>query len=238
MILRLFLLTISLFMQTTWAGQESLSFRNDREGKSLYDTRSNNRKISNLLRKTNSQTVVNAYRNALNEQSERNLCSYNLNESFLNNLGLRKVSKSQFEGSVYHLRELGEIDDVVVQILLNSYNISHRTIFSDHNEHHRFLVGTHSQRERLYQLIKDFPTYLARNCYDEAYRLLYNDLNKEVSLSQNSLRDLFLEARDRRIINDEIYNLLERARLGDLHLKSVTLKDYHTKIKNLRSQYP
>src|SRR5690606_9820592 len=94
------------------------------------------------------------------------------------------------------------------------------------------------QREKLYQLIKDFPKYLARNCYDEAYRLLYSDMNKEVSLSQNGLRDLFLEARDRRVIDEEVYRLLERARLGELHLKSVTLKDYHNKIKNLRSQYP
>lgn len=238
MALRFYLTTFLLLIYGSVGLASSLDFSNDREGRSLYDSKSNNKKISKTLKKISSQTIVDAYQSALTKANERNVCAYNLNESLINNLQQRKLSKSQYEGVLYHLRQKNYFDDVVTQILLNAYQAAHKTIYSN-GEHNRFLPGTHAQRESLYQLIKDFPVkYLSRHCYDEAFRLLYSDLNKVVSVSKSELGDLLIEASERRIISDELYQLLERARLSDLHLKTVGLKDYYAKVKNLRTQYP
>lgn len=241
MIFRLFLLTLFLFLQAAFVWADgTLDFTNDREGVSLYDTKSNNKKINSTLKKIKSNVIVNSYKTALNEQNERNVCAYNLNETFIKGLGQKKVSKSQYEGSIYYLRSQNLIDDVVVQILLNAYKTTTKTIFNNDRDYsHRFLPGTYTQRESLYALMKEFTSkYLGHNCYDDAYRLFHNDMNKIVSLSQNDLKNLYLEANERRVISDEVYNLLERARLANLHYKSVSLKDYYRKIQNLRVQYP
>lgn len=241
MIFRLFLLTLFLILQSmsVWA-DGSLDFTNDREGVSLYDTKSNNKKINSTLRKIKANVIVNSYKSALNEQNEKNVCAYNLNETFINGLGQKKVSKSQYEGAIYYLRSQNLIDDVVVQILLNAYNTTTRTFFNEDRDYpHRFLPGSYTQRESLYALMKEFTSkYLGHNCYDDAYRLFHNDMSKIVSLSQHDLKNLYLEANERRIISDEVYNFLERARLANLHYKSVSLKDYYRKIQNIRVQYP
>lgn len=240
MITRLFLIIISFFLQSMPIGaSETLEFSNDREGVSLYDTKSSKKKISSVLKKVKASHIIDSYKFALSEQTPKNVCAYNLNETFVKKLGIKRVSKAQYEGAIYYLREQNLFDDVVTQILLNAYNTSQRTIYSSDREDFRSLPGNRAQRESLFELMKEFTSkYLGQNCYDDAYRLFYGDMNKIIPLSQRQLKDLFIEANERRIISDEVYSLLERARLSELHYKTVTLRDYHRKIRNLRVQYP
>lgn len=234
-----FLITIFLVLFQGFSAMAGIDLSNDREGISLYATKSNDKKIQKILKKIKGESISHSFHQALLKETERNLCAFTVNENFIDGLKQKKLSKAEYEGALYYLRSKELIDDVVTQILLNAYNTVTKTIFTNSSDHARFLTGSSSQREAIYQLLKDFPSkYLSRNCYDEAYQRLNNDISKIITLNQSQLRDLFLEANERRIISDEVYNLLERARLSELHLKSLTLKDYYSKIKNLRIQYP
>lgn len=237
MVIRFILISFILLAHSMPALAEALDFSNEREGRSSYDTKSNQRSVKSTLKKINSQTIHSSFETALRESTSNNVCAYNINETFINHLGVKKISKSVFEGAIYHLRFENKIDDMVAQILFNAYKAAHKTVHRYEEEH--FLPGNSSQREMLYTLIKDFSTkYLNRQCYDDAYRLLHTDLNKVMPLSKNALKSIFLSASNRNLINEEVYLLLERARLSDLHLKSVSLKDYQQKLVSLRDQYP
>lgn len=228
-----------LLLQIPMSWGQTLSFRNDREGKSSYDTKSNSKKIDKILKKINAEDIIDSYQQALSKATASNVCAFDLNKKFIDGLDLKKTTSSDFEGAVFYLRANDLLDDVASQILLNAYEVSEKKLFNT--------SGAASVLNKLEaDVLKKVATlftqlnknYFSRYCYDEAYRLFHSDLGKIVTFNESVLRDIFIEARTLRWISNEDYTKLEKARLSTLHMKTLSLKDYNKKIKSLRIQYP
>lgn len=234
-----YVLLLMLFIQIPVSWGQVISFQNDREGKSLFDTKSNSKKIEKVLKKIHPETISNSYIESISEVRPQSVCAFDVNEKFIKGLGLKKVTQSQFEGSLFYLRANDYIDDVVTQILLNAYEVDTKRIYDKSSSSQVSRSLGNNNWEKVRDLFLRFESqYLQRNCYDEAYRLFHSDLGKIIRFSESALRDIFIQILNQRIISEDIYLRLERARLSSLHLKNLGLKDYFKKKSNLRNQYP
>lgn len=234
-----YVLLLMLFIQIPVSWGQVVSFQNDREGKSLFDTKSNSKKIEKVLKKLHPETISNSYIETISDIRPQSVCAFDVNENFIKGLGLKKVTQSQFEGSLFYLRANDYIDDVVTQILLNAYEVDTKRIYDNNSASQISRSLGNNNWEKVRDLFLRFESqYLQRNCYDEAYRLFHSDLGKIIRFSESALRDIYIEILNQRIISEDIYLKLERARLSSLHLKNLGLKDYFKKKSNLRNQYP
>lgn len=237
------LFLVMLFVAFSSQAEGKISFKNDREGKTSYSSISS-KLIKKALKRVSSYQIQAAYNETLDGFNERNLCSFDLNKNFSDNLKAIDPKFDELEGAIYHLRELDEIDDVVVKILLKA-NETIRTnatymAFSEDDLYKRDLPRNHEQVKKMLQIIGEFKSkYLSRSCFDEAYKMLIGDLNKALRFIKDSqLEGLYKLAYEKNFIDIEMYKLLEKARMNELDTFLIDLKSYHSKIKSLRIQYP
>ena len=229
-----------LFMSFSTFAQEVISFRNDREGRSLYQSVQNNRSIKKALASVSSGDIISSWQNALSGHDQRQLCSFDVNEKFLNQLRQTQSHFIELKGAILHLREMNETDDVVTKILLKALETNATgIIYAPHQQSPLDLPRDRNKLLQMREHISEFQTrYLKRSCFDEAYRLLLSDLNKVLNpLRDSQLEALYRDSYESGVINHATYQLLERARLNKLN-ESLDLKSYYSKLKMLRTQYP
>lgn len=230
-LLGLWLLSLPLF------AADSITFKNDREGQSIYHTTANNRAMNRALKAISKNEIIGAFEDALENQTPSKLCSYDVNESFLNNLKARNQKFKEFEGAVYLLRSENEIDDVVASILLRANGVSVATVLP---KDARKLVRVSGPLAKSgLPLIAKFENYDKELCFDEAYRRLISELSQiDKSLSNNQIESLFLNAFETKQISNATYLKLERARAEGVQSSGLSLKDYYQKISSLRRHHP
>jgi hypothetical protein len=224
------LISCSLF------AQDSISFRNDREGSSYYSGNSFNRKVQDVQRDVSADEVITAYRAAL--RSTPNLCVYDINQKFRVSLLTLNRRFDNFEGAYYVLREKNEIDDVATGILLRAHKVALSPVAAK-DESKLSPVGSGKVLEERLKLVSEFNQRLNGACFDQAYLELFSDLKKDdKKFSSRNLESLLHYAREKKIISDAIYVRLEQARANELEAGGLTLKDYAQKLRVLRTQFP
>lgn len=235
--MRLSLLGLCLISLPLFAA-DPISFKNDREGKSIYQTNANNRVMNRALKTVDKNEILGAFEDALEGQVAGKLCAYDVNESFLKNLKARNNKFKEFAGAVYLLRSEEEIDDVTASILLRANEISTAAVLP--KDTRKLVRVSGALAKDGLPLIAKFETEYDKNlCFDEAYRRLINDLMKiDKTLSNNQIEVLLLNAIDSKKISENTYLKLERARAEGIQSSNLSLKDYYQKLTSIRNQYP
>lgn len=234
--MRLLILAILLF--AFGAQAQSISLRNDREGKSYYSKFQHRNAIKKVLKKAQKEEVVALFHEALEKQDPRKLCSYSLNEDLQKKISERGL-KLNYKGVLYLLRQENEIDDVVTRILLNAYKVKDTSLYQK-NEEDLILPVVNENSSKVFESIAAFSERLEKgSCFDEVYRSYHSELLKiDKKLKSFQLETLNYLALKGKRISEEVYKALEQARLNELEKGSLTLAAYHQKIQTLRSQYP
>ncbi len=231
--MRFTLIGLLLFSLPAFA-QDTISFRNDREGQSFYY---NAAKINRALRDFKGEEIVEVYKNSLKGVEASKLCAYDMNKSMSDALIKKSPRFDDYEGALLFLRHWNEIDDVALKILLDARKVTESTIEAKDPQHIRKPV-----RAKLPEMLKAVGTFtekLKTACYDDAYRSLVADLRKiDKDVNDAQLEGLFIEAAKKRTITGATYNMLERARANEIAGSLLTLKSYHQKLKSLRLHKP
>ncbi len=234
------LLFVALFILVTsaHADDETLSLKNDREGKSYYTGLISDYIVKRTLKHVSKSEIVEIYRDILKKQNPRKLCAYDLNRDFA--FALKKKSiNTDLKGVIYILRQENEIDDVVARIILSANEVK-TTIVSNFNEDdNSFSLGIKSVNSKM-DLIGSFEKRFAeKSCADEAYRNYYAELqNLDSKINSNQIKALNSLALREKRISDEVYTFLEQARLNELEKPTLSLLSYNQKKQSLRNQYP
>jgi hypothetical protein len=233
-LLGLLLISISTF------AQEAISFRNDREGRSVFSSPQSSRSIKKALKTISSEEIVSSWETSLEGLKERQLCSFDLTTKFNKQLQKIRPEFIELKGAILHLREVNEIDDVTTKILFKAIDTNATFVtFLSQQEQSSDLPRDRKKLQEMRELIAKFQSlYLKRGCYDEAYRLLVSDLTKIMLLRDSQLESLYRDSFEAGGIDLPTYQLLERARLNKLNEIQLDLKSYHTKLRILRTQYP
>ncbi len=232
-----FILGLLLLALPTLAS--TIDLRNDREGKSFYSGRSHEKAKNKAIDKLGENIILNSYQDTLREVEKSSLCSFTVNELLLNKLKQENSRFKEFEGAIYYLREQNEIDDVVVKILLDAYEVSTTKVYNTIDENS--FLPPHDKVKPLLSLIGAFKEKFLQSsgCLDEAYKRFYADAQKvEKNISKRHLESLYALALEEDLIDRELYTKLEQARRNDLHTRNLTLKSYHQKMTSLRLQFP
>lgn len=231
--MRFTLIGLFLFSLPAFA-QDSLSFKNDREGQSFYH---NPAKINRALQDFKGEEIVEIYKNSLKGVEASKLCAYDINKSMSDALIQKSPRFDEYEGALLLLRHWNELDDVALKILLDARKVSLSTIEAKDPQNIRKPV-----RAKLPEMLKAVGTFtekLKTSCYDDAYRSLLSEIRKiDKDTSDAQLEGLFLEAAQKKSITAATYNMLERARANELGATMLTLKSYHQKLKSLRLHKP
>ncbi len=224
------------FVSFSLLAQDSVSFRNDREGTSFYSGNSYRRNIEDAKRDFDGEEILTAYKDAL--RSTPNLCVYDINQKVRTSLVTLNRHFDNYEGAVYLLREQNEIDDVAASILLKAHKVV-TTVVYDKDEAKLSGAGTGEKLQANLKLVTEFEKKLATRCFDEAYMGLFSDLKKDdKKFDSKNLEALLNQARKKKIITEALYVKLEQARINELENGGMTLKDYSQKLRILRSQFP
>src|SRR5688500_10353605 len=101
----------------------SISFHNDREGESFYYSKAYRSAQKRALKLLPSEQILSSFKNVLAEVYEKCICSFKINTEFLNKLKDYNPSFDEFKGALYHLREMNELDDTSLKILLNAFKV-------------------------------------------------------------------------------------------------------------------
>ncbi len=216
-----------------------LDFRNDREGKSYYSGRSENRAISRALKDVDGTMIVSAFQEVESETEVNNLCSFDFNKSLEEKLKNINPRFDQMEGAILFLRSQNEFDDTVTKILLTANETSSTRLRLPKIREELSLPSNDKTVDSAVNVLSNFERRLERQCFDEAYKSLYGDILKfDKNLKSRHLEALFVEAFERRVISGETYMALEKARQNELETSGLTLKAYFKKIESLRLQFP
>lgn len=216
--------------------QDSITFRNDREGSTYYSSTTYNTEVWNALREVDGKVIISAYRKALNKY----VCAYDINSSLQYDFYQLRPNFKELVGSIYYLRSQNEIDDVAAGILLNAQKVVDTDVKS--KDETRLLIPKDAKLMTAnIDLIASFDKkYLTSGtCFDDAYRSLRTDFLK----SSKGISDLDFEGtlyvgmKNGRI-SPELYKKIEQARVNKVEYSNLTLKTYLQKKKNLRAQYP
>lgn len=226
-------------LATTVMAADPVSFKNDREGVSYYNSNSSKKSITKALREVDQTQILGAFDEVLRNTEKSKLCSYDINKSLLAKLKAINPKFKEMEGAIYHLRTENEIDDTVTKILLDAHKVVSTDPLLPKDPEKLFLPKKDKVLELL-PIITSFESkYLKNTCFDEAFRKMYSELNKiDKSLKSSHVEALLVKAYEDKSINLETYLSLEKARLNELEMSSLTLKAYYQKISNLRVQYP
>lgn len=215
-----------------------VDFRNDREGESYYSSNSDKRSVAKALKQVDGTHILGSFDEVLKSTEENKICSFDINASLLKKLRERNPKFKELNGAILHLRHENEIDDVVAKVLMDANNTMNESVYYPKNDEHLFYPSEKTLTESL-AIIKNFDKKLKMSCFDEAYRTLYGDLLRvDKHLKSSNIEAIFVSALEQKIITRDTYNLLEKARASELEQGSLTLLNYHRKIKNLRTQYP
>jgi hypothetical protein len=237
--MRFALLVLCLLIIPVLASAETVSFRNDREGKSFYDSKKNKRLIDQALKAVDQNQILGAFDDVLRRTEKNKLCSFNLNEELTKELKLINPKFNHLEGSIYYLRSKNEIDDTVVNILLTANQVVEVDPMLPKDPERLFLPNK-AQVPEMINIISTFEgKYLKNSCFDEAFRNLYNEVQKRgKKIKSHHFEALLVEAFQQKKISYSTYLSLEKARLSELEITSLNLKSYYQKVSSLRVQYP
>lgn len=215
-----------------------VSFKNDREGTSYYSSNSDKRAINRALKSLKGDFILKSYQETLKELDSKFLCSFHVNESLLNKLKKQNKKFNELEGAILYLRSQNQFDDVVTRILLTADETSNARVF--YPKHYDDLFYPNNKvLEKGLELLSGFEKKLERQCFDEAYKNLHSELLRaDRNLNSRNYEAIFLEAYERRVISEETYFALEKARISGLEKNILNLQSYYKKINSLRSQYP
>lgn len=239
-----FLLT-SLFILSTvsaWsakAQEEIVEFRNVREGESFYDSSSDRQSIKKALRVSTKEELVSIFRESLQKQNKKSLCSYHLNDE-LNHSLEGKGLNVDLKGLILVARQENEIDDVVASVLLKAHEVkSTKIYYPKSKEDYIYPEDSEAVTSQLTHITNFEKKMSKASCLDEAYKSLYSDMAKnDKKLKDSTLDVLFFKAREDKVISNETYLLLQKSRLNKLEQTGISLSSYLQKIKTLRLQYP
>jgi hypothetical protein len=237
--MRLPLIALCLMAQAALA-QESISFRNEREGKSYYAGRSSDRSISRALRDYGSMQMLDGYREVLNHTNQRKLCAYELNQQLQDKLQRLNPGSREFVGVIYFLRSQDEIDDLVTKILLQAHTVVKTVPKLPKLAEELRLPADRKNIDKLVDLIGSFESrFLKDTCFDDAYKNLWSEIKKtDKQITDAHLEALLVETTQRGHLSLELYKELEKARINKVQTQGPGLKSYYQKIKSLRVQYP
>ncbi len=232
--MRFTLIGLLLFAMPAIA-QETISFQNDREGQSFYY---NAKKINSALRDFKGEEIVEIYQNAIKGVEASKVCAYDINKSMSDALIRKSPRFDSYEGALIFLRHWNHLDDVALKILLDARKVSTTTIDLPKDPQQL----RKPERTKLPDMLKVVATFkekfLKNACYDEAYRNMVGEIRKVGDATEAELEGLFVEASKRKLITNDVYLMLERARAGEVTANFLTLKSYLQKVKSLRLHKP
>jgi hypothetical protein len=226
-------------LATTALAADPVSFRNDREGTSLYSSNSHKKAMAKALHEVDQTQIKGAFDEVLRHSDKNKLCSFDLNKSFLAKLKEINPKFTEYNGAIYHLRTENEIDDSVVKILTDAHNVLTTDPLLPKDPERLFLPKKDKVLELLPVIASFEKKYLKVACFDEAYRNMYSDLVKaDKTIKTSQVEALLVKAYESKIINLDTFLNLEKARLNELEIAGLSLKNYYQKVSNLRIQYP
>ncbi len=234
-------LPLGLFFLTLQAmAGDAISFRNDREGESFYNSNSHKNSISRALKEIDPTQIIGAFDATLSEFDETKLCTFDINESLETKLKAINPGFSEMEGAILYLRTQDELDDSVTKLLLTANKVIKTELLLPKKKEELFYPSDRKFFAKGLTLIGDFEKKLNKNtCIDDSYRSLYGDLLKANKGMQSSdLEAMLVEAVKKKTLSVKMYMFLEKARNNELEKEGFTLKGYYKKIKSLRLQYP
>lgn len=232
--MRLTILGLLLFALPALA-QETISFKNDREGKSFFE---NPGKMARALRDFKGEEILEIYQNSLKGVEPSKLCAYDLNKKMEDAYIKQSRRFDAYEGTLHYLRSKDELDDVALKILLDARKVMTTTIDLPKAEEKL----RKPERAKLAEMLKTVGTFrekfLKNACLDEAYRNLVMEIRKTGEASETELEGLFVEAAKKKVIDGKTYLMLERARVNEIGSNQLSLRSYYQKVKSLRLHKP
>ncbi|MES2527090.1 MAG: hypothetical protein V4598_08375 [Bdellovibrionota bacterium] len=228
-----FTLLLMLFAFPALA-QETVSFQNDREGQSFYY---NAGKINRALRDFKAEEIVEIYQNSIKGVEASKVCAYDINKSMSDAFIKKSPRFDSYEGALIFLRHWNHLDDVSLKILLDARKVS--TLSIDAKDPQQLRKPDAKKIADMLKVVASFKEkFLKNGCYDEAYRNMVGEIRKVGDASEAELEGLYVEASKKKMITADVYNMLERARAGEVTANFLTLKTYSQKMKSLRLHKP
>jgi len=222
-----FLTTALLFLSLPALSAVTPSFKNDREGESYFLGRKEIRAGKEVLKSLSRTQIMNAWREVLKETDNKKLCSFNVIDALSN-----KLNNKNIPGILTVLRNTDEIDDVVVEILTDAYDVvKHPAMLPPDHEYDNTKMYLPDDLAEKLDVVKKFKI---SKCFDEDYPAL----EEKLDLTDKELRALYVWAYKSKNINLDTYKALEKGRDLKVGTTGITLKAYHLKLSSLRSQYP
>ncbi len=223
-----------LFMASAAIAQENISFKNDREGQSFFH---HPNKISRALRDFKGEEIVDIYQSSLKGIEASKVCAYDINKSMSQALLRKSPRFDAYEGALLFLRQSNELDDVSLKILLDARAVATTPI--EIKDPKQLRKPERTKLPEMLKVVANFKEKFLKNaCYDDAYRNMVAEVRKVGEINDAELEGLFVEASKRKIITSDTYNMLERARIGEVSGNFLTLKSYLQKLKSLRLHKP
>lgn len=214
--------------------QETISFKNDREGKSYFENPS---KVARALRDFRGEELLEIYKNSLKGVEASKVCAYDINKNMEEALLKKSRRFDAYEGVLHYLRSQDQLDDVALKILLDARKVMTTTIEPKNEQE-----ISKPDRAKIAEMVKSVGTFrekfLKNACLDDAYRNLVAEIRKTGEASDAQLEGLFVEAFKKKAINSQTWLLLERARTNEIGNSALTLRSYHQKVKSLRLHKP
>ena len=210
---------------------EPVEFRSDREGKSYYSSNSDRRQISRALKDVDERQITGAFDELKRDLEVNNLCSFNIAISLEQKLKLINPRFDQMEGAILYLRSQNAFDDNVTKILLTSQKTLATNIQLPKQRNELTLPTNKKVVDDAVKVLSNFERKLQNQCFDEAYKSLYNDILKyDKSLKSRHLEAIFVEAYEKKVISYNTFLAIEQARVNELETLTLTLKSYYKKI--------
>ncbi len=236
--MRLVLFGIWFFAMPVLAGS-GINFWTAREGESFYASKSNTRSIQNLLKLVDGKTITDTFSDILDETQEKELCSFDINADLNQKIQAHSKKSINHEALILYLRQEKLIDDVVVKILLDADKVSSTQIRPKVEEEIAITKMTDDGKEILNLITIFQKRFLEKNCLDDAYKNFHSEVSKvNKNIKKSELEALLFHALKEKRINQDVYEILEKARLNELEKTTLGLKSYYSKIKSLRRNYP
>lgn len=235
--MRYLLLFIYLFSGSLWA-EETLPFKNDREGQSIFSSRSDMKAISRVLKQIDENQIISTFEDVKSEFNIRNVCSFDIIRSLEEKLLRVNPDFNELSGAILVLRNKDEIDDSVAKILLKAIETSRTKIYLPKFQGGLFYPSKDILNKAL-EKINGFDNKLKSQCFSEAYKNLFFEIsNIAPKLKSFHYEAIFVKAYKNQLITYETHLMLEKARVNELNNLNLNLKSYFRKLNILRTQYP
>ena len=231
-----FLTLLALFFGTMAIAADGVSLSNDREGVSVYTSKSVTKSINNLLKNVSAAEIKDAFKSSIKDVPEGRLCSFDINEKIRKSL----PRGSDYKAVVHYLRLQNEIDDSIVRILIRAHEAETMKLPEQEEERSHWLPEDETKALEMSAAVENFEKkYLSVSCFDEAYKSLHSELMKvDKKIKDSQIEAIYHKALVDKKISQALYLRLERARLSEVQKWALSLKDYAKKIRSLRNQYP